>query len=130
VVDWIKEKPLIVAACVEYGLDAAFVMAIRVAENGAPGREFGVLSVSAPTYADQLRICCETVAHRLETYLDNPTVRNGTGRIIYRAAWIHYFASIWAPGDANNDPNHLNSNWFLDTSTAYRKYQNETNLLG
>ena len=36
------------------------------------GREYGVLSVSAPTYAEQLKIACNTVVHRLWSFPGNP----------------------------------------------------------
>lgn len=123
-VDWPTERPLIEAECQLRNVDVAFIMAIRQIENGGPGKEFGVLSVSAPTYADQLRICVSTVAHRLESYTVNPLTRNPFGRVTYNPKWIAYFAAIWAPGGVQNDPNGLNKNWLPNVLKAYTEHQN------
>ena len=109
-IKWDDEWPLIKACCTAYGVNAYFVAAIRVAENGNPGREFGVLSTPAPTYADQLRITCETVAHRLTLFAGNAHARIGKVSVQSRA-FVDWFAQIWAPGGASNDPTDLNANW-------------------
>ena len=125
-INWQNEIPLIEDACAPKQIDPAFVMAIRQAENGAPGREFGVLSQSAPTYADQLRVCIATVAHRLESFPGNPLVRDAFGRIRYNAKWVAYFQSIWAPSGldvhVDNDPNGLNANWLKNVLHFYEMH--------
>jgi hypothetical protein len=123
-INWQAEKSLITTAATARNVDPFFIMAIRQAENGSPGREFGVLSQSAPTYDDQLRLCVSTVAHRLESFPGNPLVRDAFGRIRYNAKWIAYFASIWAPVglDVKNDPTGLNSNWVKNASAFYEEH--------
>ena len=51
---WQDEEALIRIAAAKYGLDWHLVAAIRKAENGGAGKEFGVLSVKAPTYVHSL----------------------------------------------------------------------------
>lgn len=125
-INFAKERPLIEVACAPKNVDPAFVCAIRQAENGSPGREFGVLSQSAPTYADQLRICVATVAHRLESFPGNPLARDSFGRIRYNAKWVAYFQSIWAPSGldvhVDNDPNGLNANWLKNVLVFYEAH--------
>lgn len=125
-VNWQTEKIQIEDAAEAKEVDPCFIMAIRQAENGAPGKEFGVLSQSAPTYADQLRICVATVAHRLESFPGNPLVRNAFGRIRYSPKWVAYFQSIWAPSGldvhVDNDPNGLNANWLKNVLAFYEAH--------
>ena len=120
-INWEIEKPLIVTAATARNVDPYYIMAIRQAENGGNGKEFGVLSENAPTYADQLRLCVSTVAHRLESFPGNPLQRDPFGRIRYNPKWIAYFQSIWAPVglDVGNDPTHLNNNWLKNVLSFY-----------
>lgn len=122
---WDEEYALIKAAAYRYGLDAHFIAAIRKVENGGTGKEFGVLAISAPTYADQLRVACATVKHRLVQYNQNEPALytyiapDGDGVVIYSPAFIDWFASIWAPGGAGNDPHDLNRNWSNNCKYQY-----------
>jgi hypothetical protein len=122
---WLDEVALIRIAAAKHGLDWHFIAAIRKAENGGPGREFGVLSVSAPTYMAQLEVCCQTVRHRLVEYdRDNQTLAvrdtpDGKQTVIYGQEFISWFAGIWAPNGAGNDPGQLNRNWSRNVSYWY-----------
>lgn len=122
-IDWTVEWPKIQAEAMARGVDPRFVRAIREQENGAPGREFGVLSVPAPTYTDQLAIAAQSVAHRLYDYTLNPTrpavFTFGTRGICYSDAFIAYFGSIWAPLRVANDPTDLNANWIPNVKKFY-----------
>jgi len=114
---WEQDK--IFAACDGYGIDPTFVAAIRLSENGGPGREFGVLSISAPTYDLQLDATCRTVVHRLtdyETKRGVPAI-DPDGR--YSADFLDYFGGIWAPIGAGNDPRGLNQFWVANVRSAY-----------
>lgn len=123
--DWDEEWQKIKEASYRYGVDSYFVGAIRKTENGGPGKEFGVLGVSAPTYDDQLRICIATIKHRLVQYSQNHQALfryiapNGDAIVIYHPAFIDWFATIWAPVDAGNDPDHLNRNWTNNCKYLY-----------
>lgn len=108
--DHSKEWPLIKEAASKYGVNPYFMAAIRQAENGGPGREFGVVSVDAPTYDEQLRIACLTVAHRMALYPGCAHSRQN-GVSIMSENFIQWFAHIWAPLGVGNDPHNLNANW-------------------
>jgi hypothetical protein len=125
VINWTVEKPLVETECALYGTNllVPVLMAIRTAENGSSaGREYGVLSVSAPTYAEQLHMAALTVLHRLWSYPGNPLTTTPDHQLVVSTNWIAYFASIWAPSGVANDPNNLNANWVKDFTAAYNGF--------
>lgn len=118
-IDWTTESPLIEVAAKDYAVDPAFIKSIRQQENGPPGLQFGVKGVQAPTYHDQLTVCCFTVAHRLTTYAGNPLTRGPIShRLVYTEHWIEYFASIWAP--FSDSP--MNQSWLPNVLQFYAKW--------
>lgn len=123
--EWSTELQRISKAALKYGIDAAFVAAIRKVENGRPGREFGVLSVKATSYQSQLTICCATVRNNLIRFgaNRNPLMKrpgpSKTLRIAYNTAFIEFFASRYAPVNAENDPTGLNKNWLKNIHYWY-----------
>lgn len=90
------------------GIDPRFLQALRRAENGGPGREFGVVSVPAPTYEDQARVAAETVRRNVERFeqTGGQAVDPISGR--YTEEFIRFFSNRYAPIGATNDPNGLN----------------------
>jgi hypothetical protein len=122
---WQDEQALIKIAAAKYGLDWHFVAAIRKAEDGGPGREFGVLSVKAPTYLAQLDVCCQTVRRRLAEYdadrqaLELHEAPDARQVVVYHPDFISHFAAIRAPSGAGNDPHGLNRNWARNVSYWY-----------
>ncbi len=119
------EWPIIQRIAASYAVDPMFIAAIRVAENGGPGREFGVLSESAPTYEDQCRGACASVRGHLFFPKTNPFVLAegpAAKRLVYSPAWIEAFSRSWAPPDVPNDPTDLNQNWLKDATTAYDRF--------
>lgn len=120
------EIPTIIEVANNYGVDPLFVAAIRLQENGAEGREYGVLSESAPTYDDQLRTTCVTVRNRILEYnKDNDDLfvlgdGGKVGRVEYSLFFIQQFGAKWAPLGARNDPNNLNKNWIPGVYKVYR----------
>ena len=123
-ISWPTELPLIKAEAARRGTDflVPILRAVRMAEGGAAGREFGVLSVSAPTYAEQLHMAAATVMHRLWSYPGNPLTTTPNGELIVSPNWVAYFASIWAPSGVANDPTNLNANWTKDFLHAYNGF--------
>ena len=81
-----------------------------------------MLSVSAPTYAEQLHIATKTVLNRLWSYPGNPLTVMPGGTLRVSDAWVAWFASIWAPQGVVNDPHGLNANWVKDFLAAYLVY--------
>ena len=126
VINWSLELPLIKTQSGFAKVDWAFVAAIRQAENGGEGKQFGVLDGHALSYEQQLAETCASVAHRLETYPANPLQRcyryDGKSRLRYSPSFISYFASIWAPKGAGNDPTNLNLNWFKNVCNFYQSF--------
>lgn len=103
------------------GIDARFLAAVRVAENGGPGREFGVLSVPAPTYEDQARVAAVSIRNNITRY-ENATgfgAAADDGRLTRE--FIDFMAARWAPTGAENDPNGLNANWPGNVARAYSR---------
>jgi hypothetical protein len=102
------EAPLIQEAASRAGIDARFLLALRRTENGGPGREFGVLSVPAPTYDDQARVAAETVRRNIERFerTGRSAVDPASGR--YTEDFIRFFSGRYAPIGAANDPAGLN----------------------
>ncbi len=117
-IDWAIEQSAIAAAAAMHRVDPDFIEAIRVAENGGPGREFGVLSEPAETYDEQLRVTCVSVAHRLSEYSGNPLLFLA-GRSRYRREFVSWFSGKWAPAGAEHDPQHMNLAWFRNAWKAY-----------
>jgi hypothetical protein len=91
-----------------FGIDPRFLAALRQAEGGGPGREFGVLSVSAPTYDEQIDVAARTIRNNLARYEDamRQSPIGDDGR--YTTDFIRWFSARYAPIGADNDPGHLN----------------------
>lgn len=121
---WPEEVERILWATHSFAVDPAYVAAIRRQENGRPGREYGVLTIPAPTYEDQLVACCRTLRNRLVEFRGNPlgviVAANGSKRISYSWPFNQWFGSRWAPLGAANDPRGLNAYW---TENVFRFYQ-------
>lgn len=114
-----SEMAIISQVAAEFGIDADFLAALRRAENGGPGREFGVLSVPAPTYMDQVTIAARTIRNTVTRYEEAfgiPATEGGR----YTEDFIRKFSGGWraplpsypgyAPLGAGNDPTGLNAN--------------------
>ena len=118
-----SEDPLITRAAEYYGVDPLFMIAIRQHENGESGREFGVLSIPAPRYIDQLTTCCASVRNHLTLYVGavhrNVTRPGASRRLAYAREFIAHFGYKWCPVGADNDPKHLNENWIPRVTDFY-----------
>ena len=113
------EQAAIRGAAAALGVDPRFLAAIRIAENGGPGREFGVLSVPAPTYWDQLLIAANSVKNAMTRFqaAGGKSPIDPQGRLT--EAFVRSFAARWAPPGAANDPNDLNRHWVKNAAGAY-----------
>jgi len=120
-----NEEQDILVASAHAGVDARFIAAIRLAENGGPGHQYGVLNIGANTLDAQLQGAVNTIKHFLSAYVIDSGVEpvGGDGR--YTPDFIDYVANGgpshggWAPIGASNDPNHLNENWLSNVMTNY-----------
>jgi hypothetical protein len=102
-------------------VDERFLRALRRAENGRPGREFGVLSVPAPTFDDQARIAAGSVRRSIERFekAGGRAIDPATGR--YTDEFIRFFSARWAPVGAANDPTGLNRYHARNLARLYAK---------
>jgi len=114
-----REAEVIRRVAERSGVDCEFLTALRQIENGGPGREFGVLSVPAPTLDDQARIAAETVRRNVERF----ELRGGTavdpasGR--YTEEFVRFFSGRYAPIGVANDPTNLNRHHAGNLSRRY-----------
>lgn len=100
--DWKNEVTVMDQVASEYGLSPAqtkLLMAIRKAENGRVGREFGVLNSQAMRFTDPIK-----------SFRTQAKWAAGTIRKRYTGD-LEAFAKRWAPIGASNDPSNLNANW-------------------
>lgn len=125
-IPWSEETAVIKMVASEHGVDPLFVAAVRKAENGGPGREFGVVSRSAPSYEEQCATTAKTIRNQLVLFNRNPLVkqnsRGGVGRLCYSMNFIAAFQKVWAPVGVDNDPHNLNSNWYTNVLEYYNRF--------
>lgn len=105
------EQAVILQMAAEIGVPATFLAAIRIAENGRAGREFGVLSEAADTYEAQCRIAALSIRNNAYRYVARfkewPV--DSQGRL--SEAFTKFMATRWAPVGTENDPTNLNQHW-------------------
>jgi len=124
------EQAAILALASKYGVDPAAVAALRIAENGRPGREFGVLSVQTggdptkpptdpgSTFYAQCTVACQSLKSQVQRQrAAGAETFDSAGRLTYEfwEAW----QKRWAPIGAQNDPSGLNRNWLANAWGAY-----------
>jgi len=81
---------------------APIVSAIRYAENGGKGKEYGILHPRVkPTYRSQAGWCAKTVQNHYDRW-----VRSGS-----KGLFIDSLGARYCPIGADNDPTGLNAHW-------------------
>lgn len=125
-IDLKTEWPKIREVALQHGVDPLFMLAIRHAENGRPGREFGVLDGESNDFDRQLSKSTKTIRGFLDTYPHNPLIMmiNGSGfrRLVYTEAFILFAQRRYCPIGAENDPEGLNKNWATNVSKHYYSF--------
>lgn len=116
--DW--EQTIIAATAARKGVDPIALAAIRLAENGGPGKEFGVLSVTAPTYQAQADVAAQSLKNSEARYRDTHGITPQDGAGHYTPDFWAFFAARWAPIDAANDPQGLNRYWLPNVTAFYQ----------
>lgn len=124
------EQQLIVQVARAKGVDPRALAAIRLAENGGPGREFGVLSVLATavykarvaqvgTFQAQAEVAADTLRANEARYraATGLAPRDATGS--YTREFWSFFGGRWAPIGAENDPGGLNQYWVANVTHFY-----------
>lgn len=121
-----REYSTITRVARSHGVDPAFMAAVRVAENGRPGREFGVMLKTATTFEAQLSVAVKTIRNYLARCPFNPLTKirtaQGHDTVIYSRRFVDHAATIWAPVGARNDPTGLNRNWPQNVWYHYKRF--------
>jgi hypothetical protein len=114
----LNECALIARAAQKHNVPAAVLCALRIAENGGPGREFGVLSIPATTYEAQVDIAAKSFSNSEKRYRalgKDPFGEDGR----YTEDFLRHFSARWAPIGALNDPANLNTHHAQNIIDAY-----------
>ena len=115
------QEAVILRVAAQVGVPATFLAAVRIAEGGGLGREFGVLSENAPDYLTQALITASSIRNNQYRYVkahDGQWPTTPAGELSME--FIEFMASRWAPSGAENDPTGLNKNWAGNVDHAYR----------
>jgi hypothetical protein len=97
-----------------YDTLAPVVAAIRYAENGGEGREYGILHPRVdPTYRSQAGWCAATVQKHWDRYI----TAGGDPTDVY--AYIEDLSYRYCPIGASNDPTGLNQHWLGNVTHHY-----------
>lgn len=107
--NWAVEAPIIWA--VARGSPALFcaLVALRKVENGGDGRQFGVLTVPAPTFEDQLEVAARSIRNHVERCRVKGLRVYDPVTGLFTEEFLRDFSQRWAPLGAGNDPNDLNA---------------------
>ena len=100
---------------------APIVAAIRYAENGARGKEYGILHPRVdPTYRSQAGWCAATVQKNYDRWVK-------AGR---RGAFIAFLGKRYCPVGADNDPEGLNRHWIKNVTHYSERFGRKRGGLG
>ena len=95
---------------------APIVAAIRYAENGGKGKEYGILHPRVkPTYRSQAGWCAATVQKNYDLW----TNAGKPGRFIV------YLGKKYCPVGADNDPDNLNRHWIKNVTHFTQQFSKE-----
>lgn len=95
--------------------DWFLLMAIRKAENGGKGREWGIMNPKANTEELQAAWCAATIMKNHKRY--------GNGAVT--EDYISFLGSRYCPVGADNDPKGLNKNWIKNVTYWFHKLRGE-----
>ncbi len=95
------------------GLLVPILLAIGRAENGGPGKEFGILNDKANTYRKQAGWCAATIRKNFERWEKSDS----------EDPFIEYLGKIYCPVGAENDPTGLNKHWITNVTNLVKVYQ-------
>ena len=92
---------------------APIVAAIRYAENGGKGKEYGILHPRVkPTYRSQAGWCAATVQKNYDRWVK-------AGR---KGDYLVFLAKRYCPIGADNDPNGLNHHWLGNVRKLRKRF--------
>ena len=92
---------------------APIVAAIRYAENGGKGKEYGILHPRVkPTYRSQAGWCAATVQKNYDRWVK-------AGR---KGDYVTFLGKKYCPIGADNDPNGLNKHWIPNVKKFQKRF--------
>ena len=93
---------------------APYVAAIRYAENGGKGREYGILHKRVkPTYRSQAGWCAATVQKSYDRW-----VKAGS-----KGEFVVFLGNRYCPVGADNDPDGLNKHWIGNVRKFHARFK-------
>ena len=117
---------------IEYPVNPyALLLAIREAEKGRKGFEFGIISAKNTDLETQCRYACETIVNnvkRFHQYLQEGDEKadelcsRSAGFPLQYNDFITFLGSRYAPVGADNDPHNLNSHWVSNVKFFYNQF--------
>ncbi len=90
----------------------ALLFAIREAEKGRKGFEFGIIIAKNTDLETQCRYACETIVNNVKRF----------HRQIGENDFITFLGSRYAPVGADNDPHNLNAHWVRNVKFFYNQF--------
>jgi len=91
-----------------------YVAAIRYAENGGKGRQYGILHKRVkPTYRSQAGWCAATVQKNYDRW-----VKAGS-----KGAFVVFLGKRYCPVGADNDPTGLNKHWIKNVERYHARFK-------
>jgi hypothetical protein len=99
-----------------YGVDPALIQAVMVAEGGTIEHLLKAVQCSIPstrTTDEAIGIVCRSAAHAMSDWIK--------ARDAFRAGFVSFWASRWAPVGVANDPTSLNKNWPTNVMKAWTR---------
>ncbi len=116
-----REAAVIAQEADRTSVDPALLVALRRAENGAPGREFGVLSAAADGLEAQARVAATTVRNNVARFERGGGIAVDPATRRYTEDFLRFFSARYAPVGAANDPSGLNRHHAANLIALYRK---------
>jgi hypothetical protein len=104
---------IVAARAKHFGVDAALVQAVILAEGGRAAIVKAVqCSIpSITTYEGAVDVVCRSAAHHLSAYV---SAHDPEG-------FVAFWGAQWAPVGAKNDPTDLNRNWPLNVLRLWKR---------
>ncbi|BER91744.1 hypothetical protein [Atrimonas thermophila] len=91
----------------------ALLLAIREAERGRKGFEFGIVKAKDTDLKTQCKYACETIKNNFQRFKEQESEQD----------FIAFLGKRYAPIGAENDPNNLNQYWVHNVRFFYERFR-------